>query len=51
MDNENKEQKLTDEEVWLLAYCASMIDYDRVWRDDADFALKEFKQKFRKNNG
>ena len=51
MDNEeNKQQKLTDEEVWLRAYYAGMANQDsgnRFWKDDADQCLKDFKERFR----
>lgn len=49
MDNEeNKQPTLTDEEVWLRAYCASIMNNDIYdWSDNADFALREFKERFK----
>lgn len=46
------ENKLTDEEVWLRAYCASMSNSNPqitpdVWGYDAEKCLFDFRQKFR----
>ena len=40
--------ELTDEEVWLRAYCAAIANpnsYDLS--EEADFALREFRERFR----
>ena len=44
--------ELTDEEVWLRAYCASMSNStpeitDDIWCSDADKCLEDFNKKFR----
>ena len=42
--------KLTDEEVWLRAYCAAMSSNNDCignWTDVAGKCLKEFRKKFR----
>ena len=43
--------KLTDEEVWLRAYCASMSNNDdsAEWYSDANECLEDFKYRFRQN--
>jgi len=52
-EDENKEQKLTDEEVWLRAYIAAIslnhITAD-VCQDIANDTLRRFKNTFRNNN-
>jgi len=53
MDNEeNKQSILTDEEVWLRAYCASISNSNEsvtphIWQKDADKCLNDFNKKFR----
>ena len=49
---ENNQPRLTDEEVWFRAYCAAMQSLkDRYyWDGAANFALKDFKERFRNNN-
>ena len=49
MDNEeNKQQKLTDEEVWLRAYCAAITNNNiHDWSETSDIALEEFKERFK----
>lgn len=46
------ENKLTDEEVWLRAYCASISNStpsltQYAWQKDADACLDDFRKKFR----
>ncbi len=48
--------ELTDEEIWLRAYCASISNSktDRAaWLSEADGCLSDFKERFRmeKENG
>ena len=51
-NNEQQQPKLTDEEVWLRAYCAAMqsIKDKYYWYREANFALKDFKERFKKND-
>lgn len=44
--------ELTDEEVWLRAYCASISNSNEsvtphIWQKDADKCLNDFNKKFR----
>lgn len=42
--------ELTDEEIWLRAYCAAMINHDALpsqWNSDADKCLSDFKERFK----
>ena len=50
-NEENKQPILTDEEVWLRAYCASMSNNDdsAEWYSDANECLEDFKYRFRQN--
>lgn len=51
MDNENEQSRLTDEEVWLRAYCAAMPyrnNNPERCSDDADTALCFFRAMFPK---
>lgn len=53
MDNEKKEPVLTDEEVWLRAYCAAISNgkNDRsMCLNISNVCLNDFKNIFRKNN-
>lgn len=50
---ENKQTKLTDEEVWLRAYCAAISsgDFSQLSCNNvAGQALRDFKSRFKKNN-
>ena len=53
-NNEQQQPKITDEEVWLRAYCASIANPNEsvtphIWPKDADKCLADFKFKFRQN--
>ena len=40
--------ELTDEEVWLRAYCAAITNNNiHDWSETSDIALEEFKERFR----
>jgi len=43
--------ELTDEEVWLRAYCASMsnsiVNGREIWNRDANMCLQDFNKKFK----
>ena len=51
--DEQQQPKLTDEEVWLRAYCASVsnsrVGSSMVWEEDANKCLEDFNKKFRQN--
>ena len=53
IETQNTEQPiLTDEEVWLRGYCASMSNNSdsAEWYADANECLEDFKYRFRKND-
>ena len=51
-NEENKQPILTDEEVWLRGYCASMSNNSdsSKWYSDANECLEDFKYRFGKND-